>query len=83
MIFFKCFAHICMLPWLWSKTLKDTPANISEGAGRDSTKEYVRFLNISIGSLSELETQMIKIKEQRELIDNQREEIMKSILDDE
>ena len=31
----------------------------------------------------ELETQMIKIKEQRELIDDQRKEIMKSILDDE
>ena len=30
----------------------------------------------------ELEIQMIKIKEQRELIENQREEIMKSILDD-
>jgi len=30
----------------------------------------------------ELETQMIKIKEQRELIENQREEIIKSILDD-
>ena len=30
----------------------------------------------------ELETQMIKIKEQRGLIENQREEIMKSILDD-
>ena len=30
----------------------------------------------------ELETQMIKIKEQRELIEGQREEIMKSILDD-
>ena len=29
----------------------------------------------------ELETQMIKIKEQRELIEGQREEIMKSILD--
>ena len=30
----------------------------------------------------ELEIQMIKIKEQRELIENQKEEIMKSILDD-
>ena len=30
----------------------------------------------------ELEIQMIKIKEQRELIEGQREEIMKSILDD-
>ena len=42
--------------------------------------------NIREGKLKdiaeELETQMIKIKEQRELIENQREEIMKSILDD-
>ena len=42
--------------------------------------------NIREGKLKdiaeELETQMIKIKEQRELIEGQREEIMKSILDD-
>ena len=42
--------------------------------------------NIREGKLKdiaeELETQMIKIKEQRGLIENQREEIMKSILDD-
>jgi len=43
--------------------------------------------NIREGKLKdiaeELETQMIKIKEQRELIEDQREEIMKSILNDE
>lgn len=34
------------------------PSNIAEGFGRDSNKEYVRFLNISIASLFELQTQL-------------------------
>jgi four helix bundle protein len=35
------------------------PSNISEGAARNHTKEFIQFLYISLFSLSELETQMI------------------------
>jgi four helix bundle protein len=34
------------------------PSNIAEGAGRRNTREFIHFLYISNGSLSELETQL-------------------------
>jgi four helix bundle protein len=34
------------------------PINIAEGAARNSRKEFVHFLGIAMGSLSELDTQM-------------------------
>lgn len=34
------------------------PSNISEGYGRNSNQEFIRYLNISIGSLFELQTQI-------------------------
>jgi four helix bundle protein len=35
------------------------PSNIAEGAARHSDKEFLRFLYISLGSIAELETQII------------------------
>lgn len=35
------------------------PSNIAEGAARASDKEFKQFLYVALGSLSELETQLI------------------------
>ena len=45
------------------------PSNIAEGAARKSSKEFIQFLHISLGSLSELETQII-IAERLNYIEN-------------
>jgi four helix bundle protein len=35
------------------------PSNISEGASRNSKKEFIQFLYVALGSASEVETQII------------------------
>ena len=44
------------------------PSNIAEGAARKSKKEFVNFLYISLGSLSELDTQL-ELAKRLEIID--------------
>jgi len=38
------------------------PSNIAEGSSRNSNKEFIQFLYIALGSLCELETQLLIAK---------------------
>jgi four helix bundle protein len=46
------------------------PSNIAEGHARESTKEFLRFLSIALGSLAELETQLV-LAQRRAYIDRE------------
>ena len=54
------------------------PSNIAEGAARNSKKEYLKFLYISLGSLSELETQLI-IPRRINYLENSKFEILEKL----
>jgi len=63
------------------------PCNISEGAARQSTKDYIRFLYISLGSASELDVQITVSRNLNYLSDNmfceisaENEEISKMLM---
>lgn len=45
------------------KSAISIPSNISVGSSRSSDKDYIRFLEIALGSSFELETKMIILRE--------------------
>lgn len=47
------------------------PSNIAEGASRNSEKDFGRFLEFSLGSTFELETQ-VRIAERREYVNSKK-----------
>lgn len=55
------------------------PSNIAEGSGRNSDKDFHRFLDISLGSSFELETQLIIANKLEYLPDNEFDELTKKI----
>jgi len=42
-----------------NRAVVSVPSNIAEGSSRNSNKEFKHFLSIAIGSLFEIETQLI------------------------
>ena len=50
-------------------------SNIAEGSSKRSTREFIRFLNISYGSLSELEEQLI-IANELEFLPNEKRSLL-------
>ena len=58
------------------------PSNIAEGSGRNSDKDFHRFLEISLGSSFELETQII-IAHELEFLSNDNFNDLKKIIHDE
>lgn len=55
------------------------PSNIAEGAGRNSNAQFKNFLQISIGSCFELETQLIISKELEYISEEELESISKEL----
>ena len=57
------------------------PSNIAEGAARNYNKEFIQFLYIALGSLSELETQLIISVNLQFLNDSKFEELNNKMIE--
>ncbi len=55
------------------------PSNISEGYNKDTTRDYVRFLSMALGSLAEIETQMMLCKDLRMCQAPECEDVLEAI----
>ena len=56
------------------------PSNIAEGHTRHSTADFINFISISIGSLNELETQLL-LSETLNFTNEQQASPLKSLID--
>ena len=61
-----------------TRAAMSVPANIAEGAGRESVKEFRRFLTIALGSAAELESHLFLVRD----LDLVSEEIGSDLIDE-
>ena len=57
------------------------PSNIAEGCGRKGDKEFARFVQIAMGSASELEYQLLLSRDLKYLNENNYEDIANKVVD--
>lgn len=55
------------------------PSNIAEGAGRNSDKDFAHFIGIAIGSLYELNTQIVLSERLGYINQSQSQELQKKL----
>jgi len=66
-----------------TKSAVSIPSNIAEGSSRFSEKDYCRFIEISLGSTFELETQLLIAKAANFGNHELRDEILKDLDEEE
>jgi four helix bundle protein len=57
------------------------PSNIAEGQGRNSNRDFLRYLSMARGSLQELETQLLIASRLGFLTDSYKDELVEIIAD--
>jgi four helix bundle protein len=55
------------------------PSNIAEGSSRKSKRDFSRFLEIAIGSLYEIETQLIISKDLKFIRENELQKLLNNL----
>ena len=63
------------------RAVVSVPSNIAEGAARTSKKEFSHFLSISLGSISEVESQLIVSRNLNYITNEQLENLLSELIE--